>query len=40
MAAIGDHVLLAPPFITTEAELAEITGRLADALAAALASVT
>jgi adenosylmethionine-8-amino-7-oxononanoate aminotransferase len=36
----GDHILLAPPFITTEAELAEITGRLADALAAALASVT
>lgn len=36
----GDHVLLAPPFIATEAELAEITSRLADALARALASVT
>ncbi len=33
----GDHILLAPPFITTEAELAEITGRLAEALQAALA---
>jgi adenosylmethionine-8-amino-7-oxononanoate aminotransferase len=33
----GDHILLAPPFITTEAELAEITGRLAEALKAALA---
>ncbi|OEZ99003.1 aspartate aminotransferase family protein [Duganella sp. HH101] len=36
----GDHILLAPPFIATEAELAEITSRLADALARALASVT
>ena len=36
----GDHILLAPPFITTEAELAEITGRLAESLQAALASVT
>jgi len=34
----GDHVLLAPPFITTEAQLAEITSRLADALQAALTS--
>jgi len=33
----GDHILLAPPFIATEAELAEITGRLAEALKAALA---
>jgi adenosylmethionine-8-amino-7-oxononanoate aminotransferase len=33
----GDHILLAPPFITTEAELAEITGRLADALRAVVA---
>ena len=33
----GDHILLAPPFIATEAELAEITSRLADALARALA---
>ncbi|MBV6325192.1 aspartate aminotransferase family protein [Duganella violaceipulchra] len=36
----GDHILLAPPFIATEAELAEITSRLADALARALASAT
>jgi adenosylmethionine-8-amino-7-oxononanoate aminotransferase len=35
----GDHILLAPPFIATEAELAEITSRLADALTRALASV-
>jgi adenosylmethionine-8-amino-7-oxononanoate aminotransferase len=35
----GDHILLAPPFITTEAELAEITGRLAEAVEAALAAV-
>lgn len=34
----GDHVLLAPPFIASEAELAEITARLADALQAALTS--
>ncbi|KQV90863.1 hypothetical protein ASD15_02015 [Massilia sp. Root351] len=33
----GDHVLLAPPFIATEAELAEIVGRLQEALARALA---
>ncbi len=32
----GDHVLLAPPFIVTEADLAEITGRLAEAVDAAL----
>ena len=32
----GDHVLLAPPFIVTEADLAEITGRLAEAIDAAL----
>jgi adenosylmethionine-8-amino-7-oxononanoate aminotransferase len=36
----GDHILLAPPFIATEAELAEITSRLADALTRALAAVT
>ena len=34
----GDHILLAPPFIASEAELAEITSRLADALQAALTS--
>jgi adenosylmethionine-8-amino-7-oxononanoate aminotransferase len=32
----GDHVLLAPPFITTEAELGEIVTRLAEAVDAAL----
>ncbi|NVD69205.1 aspartate aminotransferase family protein [Duganella sp. BJB1802] len=36
----GDHILLAPPFIATEAELAEITSRLADALTRALTSAT
>jgi adenosylmethionine-8-amino-7-oxononanoate aminotransferase len=34
----GDHVLLAPPFIVSEAQLAEITSRLSDALQAALTS--
>jgi adenosylmethionine-8-amino-7-oxononanoate aminotransferase len=33
----GDHILLAPPFIATEAELAEITSRLADTLTSSLA---
>ncbi len=33
----GDHVLLAPPFIVTEAEVDEIVDRLGDALDAALA---
>ena len=28
----GDHVLLAPPFIATEADLDEIVGRLAGAI--------
>lgn len=32
----GDHILLAPPFIATEAELADITSRLADTLSASL----
>ncbi|MCC5962414.1 MAG: aspartate aminotransferase family protein [Rhodobacteraceae bacterium] len=32
----GDHVLLAPPFIVTESDIAEITGRLAEAVGAAL----
>jgi adenosylmethionine-8-amino-7-oxononanoate aminotransferase len=32
----GDHILLAPPFIATAADLAEIVSRLADALEAAL----
>ena len=33
----GDHILLAPPFIASEAELAEIVSRLQEALARALA---
>jgi adenosylmethionine-8-amino-7-oxononanoate aminotransferase len=33
---LGDHVLLAPPFIATAGDLAEIVGRLAEALDAAL----
>lgn len=33
----GDHVLLAPPFIATEAELGDIVMRLREALAGALA---
>ncbi|MGZ5201867.1 MAG: aspartate aminotransferase family protein [Telluria sp.] len=33
----GDHVLLAPPFITTASELGEIVARLGEALDAALA---
>jgi adenosylmethionine-8-amino-7-oxononanoate aminotransferase len=32
----GDHILLAPPFIASEAELSEIVSRLADAVNAAL----
>ena len=35
----GDHVLLAPPFITTDAELALIVQRLDEALGAALAGI-
>jgi adenosylmethionine-8-amino-7-oxononanoate aminotransferase len=35
----GDHVLLAPPFIATPAEIDEIVGRLAESVDAALASV-
>jgi adenosylmethionine-8-amino-7-oxononanoate aminotransferase len=34
----GDHVLIAPPFIATPAQLDEIVGRLAEAVEAALAS--
>ncbi|MCC5956771.1 MAG: aspartate aminotransferase family protein [Natronohydrobacter sp.] len=33
----GDHVLLAPPFIARAEDISEITGRLAEAVAAALA---
>jgi adenosylmethionine-8-amino-7-oxononanoate aminotransferase len=35
----GDHVLLAPPFVTTEAELALIVERLHAAVEAATSSV-
>ncbi len=35
---IGDHVMLAPPFIATEDELALIVDRLADSIDAAIAS--
>jgi adenosylmethionine-8-amino-7-oxononanoate aminotransferase len=34
----GDHILLAPPFIVSDADLAEIVSRLQDALDRALAS--
>jgi adenosylmethionine-8-amino-7-oxononanoate aminotransferase len=34
----GDHVLLAPPFITSDAEIGEIVSRLGDAVDAAIAS--
>jgi len=33
----GDHVLLAPPFIVTEDDVAEIVDRLARAVAGAIA---
>jgi adenosylmethionine-8-amino-7-oxononanoate aminotransferase len=36
---LGDHILLAPPFTSTEAELAEITGRLSETVKRALTSV-
>ncbi|MBV8538872.1 MAG: aminotransferase class III-fold pyridoxal phosphate-dependent enzyme, partial [Alphaproteobacteria bacterium] len=35
---LGDHVLLAPPFIATEQEIREIVGRLGEAVEAALVS--
>ena len=35
----GDHVLIAPPFITTPAEIDEIVRRLASAVDAALDAV-
>ncbi|HUI17605.1 MAG TPA: aspartate aminotransferase family protein [Alphaproteobacteria bacterium] len=35
----GDHVLLAPPFIATEAEIAEIVGLLGEAVEAAIGEV-
>ncbi|MFM0360617.1 aspartate aminotransferase family protein [Paraburkholderia sediminicola] len=36
---IGDHVLLAPPFICTARDIDEIVGRLADAIEGALTAV-
>jgi adenosylmethionine-8-amino-7-oxononanoate aminotransferase len=36
----GDHVLLAPPFIVSEAELGEIVGRLREAVDGAVKSMT
>ena len=36
----GDHLLLAPPFIVSDAELEEIVARLGDAIDAALAKVS
>ena len=35
---IGDHILLAPPFIINEAEINELIGSLADSLEEALQS--
>jgi hypothetical protein len=35
----GDHVLLAPPFITTAGQIDEIGARLADAIDGALTSI-
>ncbi|MFB9287453.1 aspartate aminotransferase family protein [Pseudoduganella plicata] len=35
----GDHILLAPPFIATEADLGQIVARLSDALARALEAI-
>jgi adenosylmethionine-8-amino-7-oxononanoate aminotransferase len=37
---LGDHVLLAPPFITTEAQIGEIVSLLGEAVDAALAVKT
>jgi adenosylmethionine-8-amino-7-oxononanoate aminotransferase len=35
---IGDHVLLAPPFICTPSDIEQIVGRLTDAIEGALAA--
>lgn len=37
---LGDHALIAPPFIVNEMHVAEIVGRFSSALAAALATVS
>jgi adenosylmethionine-8-amino-7-oxononanoate aminotransferase len=36
---IGDHVLIAPPFITTSAQIDTIVERLSDAIDGALAAL-
>jgi adenosylmethionine-8-amino-7-oxononanoate aminotransferase len=36
---LGDHVLLAPPFIVSEDDLDAIVGRLAQAIDAAVAAI-
>jgi adenosylmethionine-8-amino-7-oxononanoate aminotransferase len=38
--SVGDHVLLAPPFVATPEDIDEIVRRLGSAVDAALASVT
>jgi adenosylmethionine-8-amino-7-oxononanoate aminotransferase len=35
---LGDHIVLAPPYISSESELADMTGRLARSIDAAIAS--
>jgi adenosylmethionine-8-amino-7-oxononanoate aminotransferase len=37
--AIGDHVLLAPPFITTASQIDEIGARLTDAIDGSLTAI-
>ncbi|MNC90655.1 hypothetical protein D3C83_67790 [compost metagenome] len=37
---LGDHVLIAPPFIVNEMHVAEIVDRFSSALAAALATAS
>ena len=35
----GDHVLLAPPFVSTESDIDQVVSRLAPAVDAAIAAV-
>jgi adenosylmethionine-8-amino-7-oxononanoate aminotransferase len=37
--AVGDTVMLAPPLVSTEAEILEMTGRFVDAYQDALAGI-
>jgi len=37
--SVGDHVLIAPPYITSAEEIDEIVRRLADAVEAALSAM-